>query len=77
MRKLKRKNYNGHIKTHSSDVKRIVEIFEKRGFEISEEDACWAWERHSDEWAAGWLGLGNDDDEIFNDVIEYLTEDEQ
>jgi beta-lactamase class D len=76
MKRLKRKETNRHIRDFGEDIKRIVEVFAARGYEVSEEDACWAWEQHSDSWAAGWLGLGEKDEYVFQHAIDYLMEEE-
>jgi hypothetical protein len=51
-----------------ADVRRIIAICESRGYYISDADAHHAWEEHSDNYAAGWLVLG-DDDEVFDAVM--------
>lgn len=58
------------------DVFRIVDICHQKGYQISLTDAQEAWEQHSDDLAAGWLSLGDNDDEIFNTVMEYCNTEE-
>ncbi len=52
------------------DVDRIVAICKANGFSISEADAHHAWEEHSDNYAASWLVLGDDEDEILQAVLD-------
>jgi hypothetical protein len=51
-----------------ADVKRIVLVCADRGYAISEADAHHAWEEHSDNYAASWLVL-DDDQEVFDAVM--------
>jgi hypothetical protein len=50
-----------------------VKIFADRGYEISATDAVKAWEQFSENMAAGWMSLG-DDDEVFEDAFYYFEE---
>ena len=58
---------------HAADVDRIVRICAARSVLVSPHDAQSAWEEYSDSMAAGWLGLGSDD-EVYEDVMRYLVE---
>lgn len=53
------------------DVKRIVEIFAERGYEITHTDAFNAWTSYSDSVCAGWLNLGEDEC-VFGDAFPYI-----
>lgn len=53
-----------------NDVDRIVAICLSNGFAISKSDAHHAWSEHSDNYAAGWLILGDDDKLILDAVLE-------
>lgn len=55
---------------HLSDVKRIQEVLMKNGYDADLPSCAEIWEEHSDSYAAGWLGLPSDDNEIWG-VIEY------
>jgi hypothetical protein len=55
------------------DVRRIVEIGYRRGFEVADADAQDAWTDFSDSHCAGWLILPADDDEVWGLVRPYLT----
>jgi len=77
MKKLIRKpqiDTNHHME-FKEDVARIIKICADRDFVISAEDACWSWEKYSENWAAGWLGLGLNDEDVFSDVMEYMMDD--
>jgi hypothetical protein len=50
-----------------------VKIFADKGYEISATDAVRAWEQFSENMAAGWMSLG-DDDEVFEDAFYYFEE---
>lgn len=71
MKTLKIKE-NGNIPfPWQNDITRIVNICEKRGLRISEEDAKRAWELHSDSMCASWLILPYMDDEVFMNVMTH------
>lgn len=53
------------------DVARIVDICKQRGYHISANDAQHAWEEYSDSYAASWLILDDNDDDVFNTVLQY------
>lgn len=74
MKKLRfRDPYNNHHE-YTNDIDRIVKIFADRGYEITHEEAVRAWECVSESLCAGWLNLGDDDDEIFRDAFYYFEE---
>ncbi len=56
------------------DVARIVSVCAKNGMEVSSGDARALWERHSDDRAAGWLII-RDDEEIIEAAEKYLEPD--
>jgi hypothetical protein len=64
---------NNH-RRYKSDIHRIVEIYLKNGYEISYEDAAHAWEAHSESYAAGWLCLPGEDNEVFNDTKRFFID---
>ena len=51
---------------HKPDVERIQSIIRNNGYEADLEDCACIWEEYSDMYAAGWLGLGEDDDGVWN-----------
>ena len=66
MKRLKLKqDQNWHMDDFKDDVDRIVRVCAERGYAITPEDACAAWERYSETLAAGWLSLGPDDEEVY------------
>jgi hypothetical protein len=58
------------------DIKRIILICANRGYHISEADAHHAWEAHSDSYAAGWLQLDSDDQDVFDAVMDHCAHTE-
>lgn len=73
MKKLRvKQKYNHHFE-YTNDIDRIVKIFADRGYEISHQDAVFAWEQFSDSMCAGWMCLGSDD-EVFGDAFYYFEE---
>ena len=56
------------------DCKRIQEIFSKRGYDITMEQASFLWEKYSAEMSSGWLCLLSSDDQIFESVQEFWDE---
>lgn len=56
------------------DVRKIVKVFDAKGYRIAEEDARAAWEKYSETMCAGWLILPEKNEDIFNAIIEYFDE---
>ena len=51
--KLRRKTFpNSHA---DADVSELRAALNRAGYEASDDDIRWAWEMHSEDWAAGWL----------------------
>lgn len=50
---------------HLSDVERIHEVYQKNGIPVSLDTSAQIWDTHSDNYAAGWLGLPDDDEELW------------
>jgi hypothetical protein len=76
MKKLKLKPFieNCHLKYYK-DIKRITDIFEKKGYELSVVDAVRAWEFVSSTYAAGWMILECfDDEDVFKETMYFLEE---
>jgi hypothetical protein len=74
LKKLKVKEQYNHHFEYTNDIDRIVKIFADRGYEISHSDAVKGWEQFSESYCAGWMSLGSDDDEIFDDAFYYFEE---
>lgn len=55
----------------AEDVKRIVEVMKKRDIEVTPTEAEDIWDLYSDDCFAQWLGLPDDDEQLFNIIIEY------
>ena len=58
----------------AEDVRRIVKIMKKRDIEVTPSEAEEIWDLYSDDLCAQWIGLSDDDDEIFNIIIEYAKQ---
>lgn len=71
--KLKLK-HNPHL--DSPDVDRIVSVLSNKGFGASRPEAVWLWEQFSESMCAGWLGLPEDDDELFASISEFFEQDD-
>jgi hypothetical protein len=54
------------------DIDRILNILFDRGYTTTRQDAQQAWEKYSNEYAAQWLSLPEDDDTVFNTIMGYL-----
>lgn len=63
------KQYDGLY--YSKDVRRIVNVMKDKGIEITPNEADELWDRYSDDFDAQWLGLPNNDNEIFKIIIKY------
>lgn len=58
----------------ADDVRRIVEVMKKRDIEVTPSEAEELWDMYSDDLCAQWLGLPDNDEEIFNILIEYAKQ---
>ncbi len=55
------------------DCEKIKAALFKNGYvNAGLSDACWLWSEYSDSYAAGWLGLPDTDEEIFECVKNYI-----
>ncbi len=57
---------------YTEDINRIIQVMANNGYEITEEQACQAWEKHSEDWAAGWLILPTEDCDIYLDIMSVM-----
>jgi hypothetical protein len=60
---------------YPDDVRRIQVVAMARGVLLDENQAESAWDRYSDSMAAGWMGLPDDDNDLWSTVSFHLTED--
>lgn len=65
---------NEHQQRHASDVERIQRVALSHGVLLGWMDAYSLWDNHSDSYAAGWLFLPDNDDELWN-TIKYEIQD--
>lgn len=59
------------------DCNRIRAIFLDDGYAITHEQAESLWKTHSDRYAAGWLGLPDNDDSVRRDLDGLWEEDSE
>lgn len=58
---------------HREDCERIKAVLIAKGFiNAGLNDAVWLWGEYSDSYAAGWLGLPDEDEEIYDCVKSYI-----
>lgn len=62
---------------YASDIRRIIEVCKKYGYDISYQDAKLAWEKHSDAYCAGWLFLPEKDNDVLSCVLSHCEELEE
>jgi len=72
MKKIKIKDNNNRHFAYNRDIDRIVNIFADRGYEITRSDALKSWEMFSDSYAAGWMILDENDEDVFKNVFHYF-----
>jgi hypothetical protein len=60
---------------HHSDVERLQRVMLQNGYEADLRSAAGIWEDYSDDYAAGWLGMPDDDEELWQ-TIEHRVERE-
>lgn len=75
--KLKFNYSEDNFELYAKDIQKIVEEFSKRGFEITPEDACRAWEKYSESYCATWLAINHYgiDEEEFGYLLSYFVEE--
>jgi len=54
------------------DTKRLVEVFRKKGYNISSQEARLLWEQYSSSLTAGWLIMPATDEAVFEKVRPYF-----
>ena len=64
-----------YIHRHHSDVERLQRVMLQNGYEADLRSAADIWEEYSDDYAAGWLGMPENDDELW-ETIESRVERE-
>jgi len=59
---------------HQDDAERIKDILISKGFiNAGLNDAIHLWGEYSDSYCAGWLGLPDDDDDVYDCIKSYIT----
>lgn len=59
---------------HQSDVERLQRVMLQNGYDADLPSAADIWEEYSDDYAAGWLGMPDDDIELW-ETIKYRVEE--
>ena len=57
---------------HLSDVERIQSCCLQHGYEADLKECADIWNNYSNMFAAGWMGLPNDDEELWNCIIPRI-----
>jgi hypothetical protein len=66
IRKIENKPIQTH--RHHSDVERLQRVMLQNGYEADYNDAANIWDDYSDAYAAGWLGMPEDDNELWDEI---------
>lgn len=75
MKELKANKSKGVFQYRNGVVQVIIKVYADRGYEITYEDAAFAWEQYSGSYCAGWLLLSDmTDEDIFKETFEYFEE---
>jgi len=53
---------------HIGDVIRLERVAEENGYEADLETCAYLWDEYSDRLCAGWLGLPEDDNDLWTEV---------
>ena len=61
-----------HLNMFHDDCVRIQKIAKEAGYGISLKEACVIWESYSEDYCAGWVGLGTNAD-VENVIYGYMT----
>lgn len=56
------------------DAVKIMRLLAGKDYEVSAQDAYEAWKEYSDVYAASWLIVPDDADEVLRSVLPYLEE---
>ena len=65
-------NDKGFTHRHIHDVKRIQQVLLDNNYSSTLKDCAELWENYSDSMCAGWMGLPDDDDELFGTLECYI-----
>ena len=77
MKRLVRAQRSSDLPRYPHDVARLQSVAAGYDYRLSLADAEWAWEQHSDTYAAGWLSMGHyTDADLLAVLRNYLVEDD-
>ena len=57
--------------TENKDCQRIAKVFADHEVYISVDQARDIWDKRSSAWCAGWLSLPDNDEELYQDCLDY------
>jgi hypothetical protein len=75
IRKIENKPMSIH--RHHSDVERLQRVMLQNGYEADYDSAAGIWEDYSDDYAAGWLGMPEEDDELWQRIEDRVEREAQ
>ena len=61
------------VRSYPEDIDRFVSVLATAGYEVERSDAELAWGSYSEDYAAGWLILPEDDEVLVHMLMGYLT----
>jgi hypothetical protein len=64
MMRIIKPKFSENLSEFCIEIDHIISVCNSAGFAISREDACTIWERHSENYNAGWLHLPISDDDL-------------
>jgi len=68
-----RGDINYHRRDYLDDIARIQRVVQEKGYDCYDDLAQRLWEVYSDSMSAGWLGLPDSDEELFECVSSYIV----
>jgi hypothetical protein len=75
IRKIEKKMMSIHL--HHSDVERLQHVMLQNGYDADYDSAAGIWQEYSDDNAAGWLSLPEDDDKLWETVAHRVEREAQ
>lgn len=59
----------GHNHRHNHDVERILRVMTANGYDTDYMTCAFLWDDYSEDYAAGWMGLPESDEDLFKRVL--------
>lgn len=61
-----------HARRYPEDVARLIRVAAQAGYTLDAPHATMLWESYSEDWAAGWIGMGLiTDEELARILVKY------